>query len=162
MDGRSSSFPEHGDGQLHQGIDEAFALYPLLAQDDGDGDHGQVHGGDEGQPVDERRQPPAPRYALSHGCAFVEILDLGEFPERHDPLRNVRQQQVAPVVFSGGVVGGDRGTVEDHVAIRHSTADGRRSKGTDDQSANSWLEGGGRLTHLVSLITASVAPSRST
>ena len=101
-------------GSCTSGINEPLALDPLLPQNDGDRDHGQVHGGDEGEPVKQGCQPHPPRYAASEGSAFVEVLYIGEFPEGDDPVGDVRQQQFAPVVFGRGVVddAGDVGEQE--------------------------------------------------
>ena len=83
---RALSVVDHGDRQLGHGEDQALVVDPLPPQDDHDGDHSQVHGEGEGQPVEQGRQPQPPGHAPPGG-ALVEVLDLAETPWWGSPIR---------------------------------------------------------------------------
>ena len=96
---------DHGDGQLHHRVDEPLVVDPLLAQDDGDRDHGDPETHRHRPPADQQdRQPHPPRHRAVAG-PFVETADVLEVMGGYHPARNVGDHRLGPGVLRGDVVG---------------------------------------------------------
>ena len=112
-----------------QGVEEAFVLYPLAAQDDGGAEEDGTESDQEEHPPGEGDGPGGVRDVLASGEAFKEPGHGAVFVGRDSPGGDVRVEVAGPLIFRGGKVvdagegaheeagdagGGDGGSDESH------------------------------------------------